>query len=241
MTACEVWWAAPGDARAGLEHLLDDDERARVRALQRPDDRARATVAAALLRVAAGAWLDCAPAAVRVRRDCPRCGRPHGRPRLPGSGLEASISHAGGRVCVALADGAPVGVDVEPARELDVAGLAGVALDAREAAAVRALAPAERAHGFLVLWTRKEALLKALGCGLTVSPAEVGVSGPRQSPRLEHWPPSAGPPRPATLRALDAGRGHVATLALLAPALQVRTRDGARPLLDAGARTSRAC
>jgi phosphopantetheinyl transferase len=40
-------------------------------------------------------------------------GRHHGRPRLPGTGLHASISHSGATVAVAVSSAGAVGVDVQ--------------------------------------------------------------------------------------------------------------------------------
>jgi 4'-phosphopantetheinyl transferase len=231
MTACRVWWAGLGEGER-LDGLLDAPERERLRGLRHAADRARVGLGSALLRVAAAEWLGCAPLDVPVERTCARCGRPHGRPRLPGTGLEASVSHSGGRVAVALADGVAVGVDVEAYRpDLDVAGLARSVLVAAEAAAVQEREGAEQqTRAFLVLWTRKEALLKAVGCGLTVSPAAVRVSSPGEPPRLLGWPPGAGRPRPTTLCELAPGGAHVASLAVLATAAEVVQVRAASPL-----------
>ncbi|MFJ7205903.1 4'-phosphopantetheinyl transferase family protein [Streptomyces sp. NPDC098789] len=62
----------------------------------------------------------------------------------------------------------PVGIDAEPVREVPVAEVAGVALTPRERRAVLAEpAGAARSLAFLRCWTRKEAVLKAAGVGIT--------------------------------------------------------------------------
>jgi len=89
------------------------------------------------------------PAAIVVDRTCHTCGEPHGRPRLPGTRLEASISHSGDIVAVALAEAGPVGVDIEQlsaaeqiARDLEAAGKH-VLLDDRNATAGEKFADAD--------------------------------------------------------------------------------------------------
>ncbi|GGR87228.1 hypothetical protein GCM10010169_34330 [Micromonospora fulviviridis] len=111
-------------AHVGLLELLDDRERQRVDRAVPEADRARFLLGAALLRTVAGAMLDLPAEAVAVDRTCSQCGRWHGRPRLPGTALEMSVSHSGAIVTVAvLPGGGRVGVDVErtgdrPVREV---------------------------------------------------------------------------------------------------------------------------
>lgn len=180
-----VWWAAPIDpaSRPDLVALLDDHERERMGALRRPEDRARYLSAHALTRLVLGAHLDADPGALELDRTC-RCGRQHGKPRLSGRADDPgfSLTHSGQLVGVALGAG-PVGVDVEQHRPLaDVDGLAG-----------HALSPAERAAGpvdpatFLVTWTRKEALLKALGEGLSSPMTAITLSPPDAPGRVVEW------------------------------------------------------
>ncbi|MEM1483560.1 4'-phosphopantetheinyl transferase superfamily protein [Oscillospiraceae bacterium PP1C4] len=85
----------------------------------------------------------------------------HGKPFLPEhSGLHFNLSHTSGAVVCALS-GHPVGVDIERARPV------------RPALAARCFTQAEREYAvdearFLEVWTRKEALLKRDGRGITV-------------------------------------------------------------------------
>ena len=227
---CEVWWAGPELARAAHLALLDATELDRRERLRDPDDRARFTVAAALLRLVVSRHTGDDPAAVTVDRTCDDCGRMHGKPRVPGSGLGVSISHSGGRVAVACGRGVEVGIDVEElSRQPDPAALVDHVLTDLEAAHLNAINGTDPSHALLTYWTRKEAVLKTTGDGLRVPMTSVAVSPPLHWPRLEAhasrpeligrlqmWPLHPGPgyvaaigvlPTPAPVA--DSGRSHV--------------------------------
>jgi 4'-phosphopantetheinyl transferase len=87
---------------------------------------------------------------------------------VPGDVPQAhfNLSHSGGMVLIAVAR-APVGVDVEQARNLpDLPAVARHVLRAEEVARFEALPDTGRTEAFLSIWTRKEAYLKARGRGL---------------------------------------------------------------------------
>jgi 4'-phosphopantetheinyl transferase len=100
--------------------------------------------------------------AVTSGRLCPRCGSSgHGRPwlRAHGIGHHVSLSRSGPHLVTAVAD-VPVGVDVESVADV-----------ARGWDASLVLAPGEEAGSDLDrarAWTRKEAVLKQRGTGLSV-------------------------------------------------------------------------
>ncbi|MFI1033764.1 4'-phosphopantetheinyl transferase family protein [Streptomyces sp. NPDC020951] len=229
----QVSWARLGDAHEGLLNLLDPVERGRHDATVDPADRARFLVGCALSRLLLGELLDVPPAEVPLRRACPRCGGPHGKVRLdardsPGApaSYEFSVTHSGALVGVAVCrggQGAQVGLDVEDADGfVDVENAARTALSGAELAALHALPPAERQPAFLRVWTRKEAVLKALGVGLRVPPSGLEVSAPDVPPAVLSWPDRlAAPPElamadmvvdgvhPAAVAATGMGSGAV--------------------------------
>jgi 4'-phosphopantetheinyl transferase len=171
----QVWWSPPLEPGPAIMALLDDAEQARHLRLRRPEDRARHATAHALVRLALGRLLDRTPAQLRFDRTCPQCGEPHGKPRLIGAGPEFSLTHSGGIVGVAVAE-VPVGVDVEDiAHHHSDPVLEDEALTAAERAGLDDASVAERPAAFLQLWTRKEAVLKATGTGLTVPLRDVVV------------------------------------------------------------------
>lgn len=93
---------------------------------------------------------------VRLERE------PGGRPVLADMpGWHLGISHTRDVVAVAVTSAGPVGVDIEPIRELPAAALARHWFAEREARWIE-----RRPRDFLHLWTQKEAVGKALGLGL---------------------------------------------------------------------------
>ena len=89
-----------------------------------------------------------------------------GKPGLVGSGIDFSISHSGSWVWAAFCREAAVGIDVEEVRRLDDLDDLIDVLHPVEAAAIREVAADEAHTAFFRCWTRKEALLKALGEGM---------------------------------------------------------------------------
>jgi phosphopantetheinyl transferase len=216
---CRVWWARPEELVPhvpALQALLDHGERRRCARYVRPDDRLRFTVAHALARLLLGAQLGVRPAELRFRSRCPRCGNGHGKPALVVEGPMFSISHSGDRVALALSLRAPLGVDVERVEpQVDVDGLAALALSPLELRAHTLLAPDDRVATFFQRWVRKEALLKATGFGLAVplSSITLAVSGRRV--QVREWGSLPASLEPVHLYDLRPGPGYAASVAVL--------------------------
>src|SRR5205085_7354231 len=92
----------------------------------------------------------------------------------------------------------------------------------------------ERANGarlrrFLVYWTRKEAVSKAVGLGLRLPPDEVVVSAPEATPELRSWPLEEDPCS-VSLRDLELGPDYVGALAVAGELERVDVLDGAPEL-----------
>lgn len=159
--------------------VLDAGEAQRAARFRFDRDRTRHVLAHAVWRIALATCLDVAPAAV------PLLATPSGQPTLPGTGLSTSLSHAGDWAAVSICADETSGIDIEqqPSR-VRLAEMAEVVCTPAEATRVMALDVAAREHALLVLWTRKEALLKAFGVGLGVDPArfDAGATEPVAPP-----------------------------------------------------------
>jgi 4'-phosphopantetheinyl transferase len=157
---------------------------------------------------------------------------PHGKPALAGGAQVAfNVSHTRSRAVLAFRACGRVGVDIEEVRA-NVAGdrLADRFFVPAEAAALRALPPADQLAGFFRCWARKEAVVKAVGDGL--------------SHDLRSFTVSVDPQAPAALRTatgeawqlydLDAGPDHAAALAVSGPAPPMALRQFTWPGPAAG-------
>jgi 4'-phosphopantetheinyl transferase len=227
----DVWWARLAEVRPAHDALLDPVERRRRDGYRRTADRDRFTLGVAVSRTVLGATLGIAPAAVPLDRSCPRCGEPHGRPRLAGvTGPAISVSHSGDVVAVAVSAATGVGVDVEVAGA-PVAELADRVLSPAERDAVAALDPPARAAALLTAWVRKEAALKATGDGLGVPMTDLTVA-PLDGPAGGvDWP---GRPRIGLRDLRWPGPAYAACLAVVGAPSTVTECD-AGPLLAAAA------
>ena len=90
---------------------------------------------------------------------------------------EISLSHSGGVLLVAVSRAGEIGVDAEQIDpQVKHEAIARRFFAAEETAALAACSPAEREGAFFRCWTRKEALVKALGDGLAHSLTTFAVS-----------------------------------------------------------------
>jgi 4'-phosphopantetheinyl transferase len=152
-------------------------------------------------------YLGAPPEEVVVRR------APSGKPEPEDAGFSVSLAHGGETALVAVALDAQIGVDVEPLREgVENWSLVSHALTSGEQARLTALPAAERGDAFLAAWTRKEALLKAVGVGLGVDPRLVELDGSG----VVEVPPELGEPGDWTLVDVPVP-GHVSALAVRGP------------------------
>jgi len=146
--------------------LLGPVERTRECRFRFDRDRSRFIAAHGALRTIVGAYAAIPPAELDI------CYSTFGKPLLGGKGahsrIEFNLSHAGDIALIALSKGLAVGVDVErvPAGA-EWAGLADVCLSVQEKKSLESI-PADRMGETVYRWwTRKEALAKAGGTGLS--------------------------------------------------------------------------
>lgn len=130
--------------------------------------------------------------------------------------MNFSLSHAHGRVAVAVGD-VPLGVDVEQVAGEPVEHV----LSAAERELFAALPPERRAAAFARTWTRKEAVLKALGLGLTANPGSFDVGSPEGAPALTWQGPEVAI---ADLR--GGGDSYAGSVATVGTVCVVSERDG---------------
>jgi 4'-phosphopantetheinyl transferase len=165
----ELWVAELDEGPPPDQAVLSAPERARAERLASERRRRRYVASHVVLRTLLGESLGVEPRDVAIEHG------DHGKPYVPGAAVTFSLAHSSSLVVVAVAGEAEVGVDVERLREVDVDRLARAACSDTERERLAGAAQADHAARFLTLWTAKEACLKALGAGLTVSPANADV------------------------------------------------------------------
>jgi 4'-phosphopantetheinyl transferase len=105
-----------------------------------------------------------------------------GKPSLsPANGLHFNLSHCRDLALIVLCRDGAVGVDVEPAdRASTLLGCEDAFCHPEEVAGL-SNDEAPRASALMEIWTKKEALLKALGTGFSVAAPSVSVAHPTAS------------------------------------------------------------
>ena len=166
--------ALPDTVRA-LSAWLCAAEQRRAARFRFERDRRRFIVARARLRQVLAARLGVQPEEIEFVYGAN--GKPALAPRFAGAGWDFNASRCEELALYAVSRARNVGIDLEAicaVREAD--DIAARFFSRRERAAYRALAPAERPLGFLRCWTRKEALVKAQGAGLSMPLAQMDLS-----------------------------------------------------------------
>jgi 4'-phosphopantetheinyl transferase len=189
--------------------LLSPEERDRAARLRVDRDRQRYVMCRSALRVILAGYLQSSPQSLKFTSG------EHGKPLLAGSPVEFNVSHSGDLGLVAVSSSGPVGVDVEAPREMSAPmDLAARYFHPEEREAVERAPSSERHRVFLACWTRKEAVLKNIGAGLTLDPRRirVGATDADRGVRLE-WREAR---HEILVRSLNLAHGYVGACATAA-------------------------
>jgi 4'-phosphopantetheinyl transferase len=195
-------YASTTNDSAPYLNLLTDSERERASRFRLARVRDQFICARGRLRALLGHYLDMDP------RSVPVLYADGGKPYLPeGFPLHFNVSHTDGLAVFAMSR-SRVGVDVERWRIVpDADGLVSRFFTQRECIQFESLCPEARPAAFLRAWTRKEAVLKAIGrgvqsldcCDVTFgegeAPALVSLDGDSAAARsweLFTWEPAVG-------------------------------------------------
>lgn len=156
--------AQPRGWRPEILSVLTDEERARHARFLREEDAAMFALCRGMLRFVLARGLGAAPQALAFENG------PFGKPRLADARhahVRFNVSHSGGVVLVALAVEREIGVDIEAVRPID--DLAELARSTFSMSEWRAIASApDETSAFFATWARKEAVVKAVGLGLSL-------------------------------------------------------------------------
>jgi 4'-phosphopantetheinyl transferase len=165
----------PVEHIATCRRVLSADEIARA---ERFRDKTLAEcwiVARASLRNILAGYFDLDPAALRF--DQQNNGKPIIAPARGEPPLHFNLSHSHYMAAIAITKHGPVGIDIEHLRRIrDWSGVASRFFSPYEQSQLSEVADKNKLHAFYTCWTRKEAVIKATGEGLSARLDEFDVS-----------------------------------------------------------------
>lgn len=215
-----VWPLDGSPAEIGrLAPLLSADEKARAARFVIDRDRRRFIVARGTLRELLAPLLGVAPAAIVFAYSM------HGKPSVPSAtSLHFNLSHSENLAALAVSQQREIGVDIERVRSLKD-DIAARFFSAREVATLRATPADGRLNAFYRCWTRKEAIVKAIGEGLSHALDSFDVTISADAPAaVERFAGEDDAPRVWRLADFDPAPGYMGAVACRTggPALSVR-------------------
>jgi 4'-phosphopantetheinyl transferase len=185
----------PRSLLACCRRCLSKDEQDRAEWFAVESARDKFIVARAALRTILGLYVNRAPEELQFAYG--PFGKPFLAPDFSTRAVRFNLSHSGDIALVAVTADRDVGIDVELIRELPRPfPMVNALFSCTERNWVMGLPAPERAHAFFLLWTRKEAFLKALGHGVSSGLNELdllsasSIHFPHTSPAVEPRPGS---------------------------------------------------
>lgn len=163
------------DRIEAFREILSINEQQRADRFNFDRDRKRHIIARGLLRLVVARLSNTSPELLNITSAS------HGKPHLlcdvRQPRIEFNISHSGKLIYFVIANSRKVGIDVEKVRnDFPVEMIARDAFSTIEFDELMALDPTLRLDSFFTCWTRKEALFKAKGEGLSALSSRCGKS-----------------------------------------------------------------
>ena len=199
--------------------LLSAEEKERASKYVFERDRLHFVLCRGILRELLGGYLSLPGKSIEIS-----CGL-RGKPVLAGpvqNDLRFNLSHSHGFAVFAFSIGQELGVDAEHIREdVEAEEIAQRYFSIEERAELSRLEGADKAKGFFLCWTRKEAYLKARGDGLATPLDSFSVTLTPDAPaRLvsedaDRW----------SLHSLELAKGWAAALVVQGTAARILTRE----------------
>lgn len=205
-----VWSWSLDDRRfqgVGVEAALSEAEQERARRFVDARHRQRFVASRIGLRAILGLQTGENPSHLAFGENA--FGKPHvvGRPSL-----NFSLSHSGDRAVLAIRQGSLIGIDIEHVRTVEYGEIAARYFCTNEAAWIDTRPrEEERRTAFFQTWTLKEAVVKAMGLGMSMPLSQFEISAADAPPRMVVPPP--GSPLHWQLSLLNAPAGYLCALA----------------------------
>ena len=215
---------------------LSPDEMARANKFKFAKHRNRFIAGRGALRAILGQYLSVGPAGLRFAYSAN--GKPDFAEDFAGSGIHFNLAHTADLAMIAITRIGEIGVDVEGVRPVkNVDELVGRFFSPRESELFQKVPDEQKPVAFFNLWTRKEALLKATGEGITRSLSLVEVSFlPGEPARLLAISGDAVKAAQWRLRELSPAAGFTGAIAIYRGTSKIEHRTPNIEGADAGVR-----
>jgi len=165
-----AWVALPALFTPQLEEcvrLLSADELERMSRFRFQEHQQNFLFSRSMLRILLGTYLHVAPELLHFSYSV--LGKPDLALPFAAADLRFNLSHSNGAALLAICKGRRIGADIEKMREdFDPEEISTKFFSIQERHALMSLAEGARREAFFRCWTRKEALLKAKGGGLSL-------------------------------------------------------------------------
>lgn len=213
-------------SRSACQSLLEGAERSRADRFLRQEDRDRFLASHAGLRLILGGALGIRPRDVRFAHG--NAGKPE-LSELRDQELHFNLSHSGRWGLVGVSR-LPIGVDVEHIRPIESLDLAQRFFAQREAEDLEAkhlagVPQRECRDAFYACWTRKEAVVKAIGLGLAFPLDKFAVTVPPHPPAVVEYDHEGVVASDWSIRHLEPGADYVGAAAIANPAHEFELRS----------------
>ncbi len=160
-----------------LEPLLSPDEFDRISAYTRKEPYQNYVLSRGILRILLGSYLHLPPQSIRMAYS--RYGKPEISPSQNTENIHFNISHANNCLLIAVGKKYRMGIDVEYIKKIiDYGVIAEELFTEEEYQMLSPLSFQEQKKAFFEIWTRKEALIKCMGEGLTYPLHTLNVINP---------------------------------------------------------------
>jgi 4'-phosphopantetheinyl transferase len=191
-----LWWIGREmsvGAAAAARSTVSASEQARASRMRNVIAREHFLLQHHALREILGAYVGLPPQALAFEFN------PFGKPALAarqgGNGLSFNLSRSGAAAVLAVTRHGRIGVDLERLRPVpEIDAIARRMFSPAEAKALAGTPPGERCASFLGLWAGKEAVVKALGGGLSIALDAFDIDHPADArPTISRWALDAHP------------------------------------------------
>ncbi len=194
-----------------LFKTLSTDERQKAEKYRFEKDRRSFIAARGTLRKILGGYLGISPSEIRFFYN--RYGKPFLDPKA--GRLSFNVSHSGEFALFVIARDRSVGIDIEFIdNNLEILKTAESVFSSAEISIFKSLPANLRTAAFFCGWTRKEAFLKALGKGFSISPKQFTVSIMPEETNISLTTNESLKVRDWSLRSLPFGENYMAAMAV---------------------------